>query len=93
MQIKTIKFRLDNAELFDNAVNQALEDGWVLIKREVLAPYEGETYVHHRMLYAELQKGPYVRDISQLDNMRKTVKDPDGGVWYQDADKQGWTKE
>lgn len=93
MQIKTIIFKIDAAEAFDNEVNQALENGWALTKREVLAPYEGQTYVHYRMLYAELQKGPYVRNSSQLDNVRKTVKDPDGGVWYQDADKQGWTKE
>lgn len=132
MQIKTIKFKIDAAEAFDNEVNRALENGWALTKREVLPPYEGQSYVHHRMLYAELQKemsdtdisiqeenrvlrarlqhllrsetvrqfdlkdpdtDQYVRDITQLDNMCGTIKDLDGGIWYQDADKQGWTKE
>ena len=56
MQIKTIKFRLDASEEFDKAVNKALSEGWSLVKRDVLPPYEGAAYVHHRMLYAELER-------------------------------------
>lgn len=33
MEIKTIRNRLDNAELFDNAVNEALADGWRLTQQ------------------------------------------------------------
>ena len=56
MQIKTIEYKFDCAEQFDEAVNKALADGWVLVRRDVIQPYEGKTYVHHRMLYAELQR-------------------------------------
>lgn len=58
MKIKTIKNRLDNAAQFDEDVNAALADGWVLARREVLLPQQphcGGTYLHI-MLYAELQK-------------------------------------
>ena len=56
MQIKTIEFRLDASEEFDEAVNKALSEGWSLVKRDVLPPYEGASYIHHRMLYAELER-------------------------------------
>lgn len=56
MEIKTIKRQLDASEEFDKVVNQALAEGWTLIKRDVLAPYEGTTRTYYRMLYAELEK-------------------------------------
>ena len=57
MKIKTIKNRLDNNDYFDEEVNKALSEGWVLTKRIVLEPYRpntGQTY--YTMLYAELVK-------------------------------------
>ena len=55
-QIKTIQCRLDREEYFDKEVNKALRDGWELKTRRVLPPYEGQSYIHHRTLYAELEK-------------------------------------
>jgi hypothetical protein len=62
MKIKTILFRIDNAADFDNAVNAALEDGWKLVKRDVVRPYQPhtDTRFFHAMLYAELVKTPEV---------------------------------
>lgn len=60
LKIKTIKYRLDSSDDFDNAVNQAIADGWELVERRVLQPLSqpnnGSTYTH-TMLYAELEKG------------------------------------
>ena len=56
-QIKTIKNRLDNAEIFDDEVNAALAEGWCLTRREVIRPNAhpvGET--SFTMLYAELER-------------------------------------
>lgn len=59
MKIKTITKQLGNANDFDNEVNAALADGWVLTKRDVLQPQsqpnDGCHYIH-TMLYAELEK-------------------------------------
>lgn len=55
-QIKTIKAYMDDAGVFDKAVNDALADGWKLVKREVLQPYETTHYEFLRSLYAELER-------------------------------------
>lgn len=58
MEIKTIVTRLDSAEKFDEEVNKALNDGWTLMKREVLQqgqPKTNDVY-YSSMLYAELAK-------------------------------------
>ena len=57
MQIKTIFNPLDYAGLFDNAVNEALDDGWRLTRRELLQ-CEADTMREEkrRLLYAELVK-------------------------------------
>ena len=56
MKIKTIRKQLDYAEKFDDAVNAALEEGWRLLRREVLMPAAQPTDGTrlHIMLYAEL---------------------------------------
>lgn len=53
MKIKTIKYRLDYAEIFDNEVNDAMADGWILTKRYVSTPNRPDGY---RMLIAEMVK-------------------------------------
>lgn len=53
MEIKTIKYRLDYAEVFDREVNEALADGWILDKRYLSTPYRSDGY---RMLVAEMVK-------------------------------------
>lgn len=55
-QIKTVTVRIDAAEQFDKEVNEALTEGWMLIKRDVLPPFDGTQHFVHRMLYAELEK-------------------------------------
>ena len=58
-QIKTIRYRLENSEDFDSAVNAAIKEGWTLTRREVLMPPTDDKYI---MLYAELEKNA---DIQQ----------------------------
>lgn len=57
LQIKTIRYRLDNPTYFDDEVNAALCDGWTLKKRTVLRPIsQPDTTRIYMMLYAELEK-------------------------------------
>lgn len=51
-QIKTIVTDLMEGKIFDQKVNEAIENGWVLIRRDVLVPHG-----QHRLssLYAELK--------------------------------------
>ena len=57
LQIKTIRYRLDNHTFFDDEVNAALRNGWTLKKRIVLRPIsQHDTTYIHMMLYAELEK-------------------------------------
>ena len=57
LQIKTIRYRLDNPTNFDDDVNAALREGWTLKKRTVLRPIsQSESTYFHTMLYAELEK-------------------------------------
>lgn len=56
-QIKTIKNRLDNEKDFDEEVNSAISEGWVLTKREVLIPKaQAPNQYTYMMLYAELER-------------------------------------
>ena len=56
LQIKTIRYRLDSPNNFDNDVNVALREGWTLKKRTVLRPIsQSDTSYTHMMLYAELE--------------------------------------
>lgn len=52
-QIKTIVTDLMEGKIFDQKVNEAIENGWVLIRRDVLVPHG-----QHRLsfLYAELER-------------------------------------
>ena len=57
LQIKTITDRLDFSNRFDTEVNDALADGWELVRRDVLPPMAmrngDQTY---SVLYAELER-------------------------------------
>ena len=55
MKIKTIRWRLDQAEQFDGELNKALADGYQLVKRAIIPGFrlDGGGYLHN-MLYAEL---------------------------------------
>lgn len=57
MQIKTIKRRLDNANIFDAEVNEALAAGWTLRKRYYISGCRlTDTSYSYTMLVAELEK-------------------------------------
>lgn len=56
LEIKTIAHPATEREEFDAEVNKALAEGWELIRRDIIPPYEGSTYVWERILYAELER-------------------------------------
>lgn len=69
-QIKTIYKIMDPKIMsgieigdFDRQVNEALQEGWRLIKREVFHPDGSTDYDYHRTLYAELE-----RDVATADD-------------------------
>ena len=55
-KIKTLRYQLDYAEEFDKIVNEALADGWYLVRRYTLPSYHNGTNI---MLIAELQRYDY----------------------------------
>lgn len=62
MKIKTIAHRFDRVEEFDDQVNRALEDGWRLVKREVV-PGTGNEYTR---VYAELVQLDPVPEVPEV---------------------------
>lgn len=66
MEIKTIVWRLDNAEDFDKSVNEAIAEGWLLDKRYIVqATAQGGYYVH-RMLIAEMIRPDIVDKSTEI---------------------------
>lgn len=72
LEIKTIRYKLDDSANFDSVVNKAIADGWELVERRVLQPLSqpnnGSTYTN-TMLYAELEKGrePVLKEAPKAD--------------------------
>jgi len=61
-QIKTIYYSTERNETkFDEAVNEALADGWSLIKRDVIQAVNCGNVYYHRSFYAELEKDVTVK--------------------------------
>lgn len=54
IKIKTIATTLENYNTFDEQVNEALAEGWELVRREVLPPRQVATAP--TLLYAELER-------------------------------------
>ena len=54
LQIKTIIHH--DTDGFDTEVNLAIADGWELVKRDVLPPYESHGTAYLRTYYAELER-------------------------------------
>lgn len=87
MQIKTIRYRLDNVESFDEAVNAALSDGWILKKRYISDPQRNPN--GYRMLVAEMVKDeavhvgkPFIVDVAldmteAEDQIREFLNNPE----------------
>lgn len=70
-QIKTIRRRLDDNTEFDEAVNDALKEGWQLTKREVLQPRaQGPITYSNIMLYAELEREAVTEEERCCENCR-----------------------
>lgn len=55
-QIKTIAKRVDDAENFDEKVNEALKKGYKLKKRYIFEGPENSTTVFHPLFVAEMEK-------------------------------------
>ena len=53
IEIKTIFRKIDESEIFDDRVNEALADGWELVRRDVLVPHVSDRFT---LLYAELER-------------------------------------
>lgn len=74
-QIKTIYKTMDpkivgplEVEDFDRQVNEALQDGWKLVKRDVFHPNGNTSYDYHRVLYAEMERDDCVPKYASCDN-------------------------
>lgn len=52
-EIKTIFTKIDDCEKFDKRVNEALAEGWELVRRDVLVPHVSDRFT---LLYAELER-------------------------------------
>lgn len=92
-QIKTIHWRADNFAEFDNTVNAALRDGWILIRRTVLPPYDcGSTYFH-RMLLAELEREIITEAEKTCDNCKWHDVHPDAEPCASCQDGEKWEVE
>ncbi len=53
LEIKTIVHRIDDSDLFDDYVNDAIEKGWELVRRDIVTPHAPDRYT---LLYAELER-------------------------------------
>ena len=53
VEIKTIFTKIDDCEKFDKRVNEALAEGWELVRRDVLVPHVPDRYT---LLYAEIER-------------------------------------
>ena len=73
-QIKTIFTPLEQAKHFDEDVNDALADGWVITKREILLT--GTPY-REPMLYAELEMEVITEAERNCENCFHAGKSPD----------------
>lgn len=70
-QIKTIMADLADCEAFDRKVNEAIENGWTLKRRDVIVPHG-----QHRVssLYAELELGEVKRKCETCEHFRKSLR-------------------
>ncbi len=70
LEIRTIIVNSSLPGKFDSEVNGHIKEGWELVRREVLPPYEGECLTCPQRLYAELERevdAPKVEDEDEED--------------------------
>lgn len=56
LEIRTIIVNSSLPGKFDTEVNNHIKEGWELVRRDVLPPYEGECMTCPQRLYAELER-------------------------------------
>lgn len=85
MEIKTIKYRLDNDVIFDREVNKALAEGWTLVRRYVIEGKNLNNSVYaHYMLVAELVKDepkPLEIKVKYFDKGLEQIQKINVGDW------------
>lgn len=75
LEIRTIIVPSTLPGKFDTEVNNLLKEGWELVRRDVLPPYEGECMTCPQRLYAELER-----------NVEETTDDDDDEEDTESAD-------
>lgn len=65
MKIKTIARNFDHVNEFDRKVNEALAEGWHLVKREVIPGVSDNSENGRRLLYAELAQLDPVPEVAE----------------------------
>lgn len=78
LQIRTVIVPSTLQGKFDTEVNTLLEEGWELVRRDVLPPYEGECMTCPQRLYAELER---IIDKDETDDDEDEDEDTDTGNW------------
>lgn len=56
LEIRTIIVEADRPARFDNEVNKHLQEGWDLVRRDIIPGYENETVCYKQKLYAEMER-------------------------------------
>ena len=76
LEIRTIIVPSTLPGKFDTEVNDLLKEGWELVRRDVLPPYEGECMTCPQRLYAELER---IVDAPETDDDNE--EDTETGEW------------
>ena len=76
LEIRTVIVQSTLPGKFDTEVNGLLKEGWELVRRDVLPPYEGECMTCPQRLYAELEK---ITDEPETDE--EDEEDTDSADW------------
>ena len=76
LEIRTIIVNSSLPGKFDTEVNNHIKEGWELVRRDVLPPYEGEGMTCPQRLYAELE-----RDVDTPERDEEEEDDNETGEW------------
>ena len=63
LQIRTVIVPSTLQGKFDNEVNDLIQEGWELVRRDVLPAFEGELEIYPQRLDAELER---LRSIGKI---------------------------
>lgn len=76
LEIRTVIVPTSLPGKFDNEVNALIKEGWELVRRDVLPPYEGECSTVRQSLYAEFE-----RNIDEPETDDDEDEDTETGDW------------